>query len=152
MHAAATQQADLAQLHALEAAFAAAVNHKDADAAMRVYAPGEALFVFDVVGPPGVYESWNAYHEALQRFFASFEGPLHFSIDDLHVTASGDVAYGRSLQHVRGVRAKDGKALDYTVRVTNVYRKFDGNWRIVQEHVSLQLDRATFTPILHPPN
>ena len=139
---------DLSQLRMLETTLAAAFNDKDADAAMVVYAPGKSLSVFDVVGPPGAYFTWDAYREALKRFFATVRGPLRFTVSDLHVEASGDVGYGRSLQHVTGVRAKDGKPFEYTVRVSNVYRKLDGKWLIVHEHVSLPLDRDAFTPIL----
>ena len=146
----ATADDDVSQLRALETAVATAFGNKDADAAMAAYAPGDSLFVFDVVGPPGIYFNRDAYREALKRFFASFSGPLRFTISDLHVETSGNVAYGRSIQHVSGVRAKDGHALDYTVRVTNVYRKIDGKWLIVQEHVSLPIARTTFTPILRP--
>lgn len=141
---------DLSQLRALEKTVATAFSTKDVDVLGAVYAPGASLFVFDVVGPPGVYAGWDAYREALKKFFATVEGPIDFSISDLDVQASGDVGYSRSLQHVAGVRANDGKALDYTVRVTNVYRKLNGNWLIVQEHVSLLIDRGTFTPLLHP--
>ena len=35
------------------------------------------------------------------------------------------------------------------MRVTDVYRKVGGKWLIVQEHLSLPLDRDTFTPMLH---
>ena len=62
---------------------------------------------------------------------------------------SGDVGYSRSLQRVAGIHAKDGKSFDYTVRVTDVYRKIAGKWLIVQEHLSLPVDRSTFAPILH---
>ncbi len=139
---------DLSQLRALETRFETAFNNKDVDAMMSVYAPGKSLFVFDVVGPPGAEPSWDAYREAWTHFFAMFNGPLHYTISDLVVAASGDIGYGRSLQHVSGVR-KDGKPYDITARVTNVYRKIDGKWLIVQEHASLALDRKTFTPILH---
>ena len=138
---------NFSELSELESRIAAAFGNKDAAAAMALYARGDALFVFDVVGPPGFYTHWDAYRDALEHFFASFEGPLKFRISDVEVTASGDVGYGHSLQHVAGVRAKDGTRLDYTVRVTNVYRKIDGNWLIVQEHVSLPLDRETFAPL-----
>lgn len=62
---------------------------------------------------------------------------------------SGDAGYGRSLQRVCGVHAKDGKPFDYTVCATDVYRKIGGTWLIVQEHLSLPIDRNTFGPILH---
>lgn len=140
---------DLSKLRTLEGTVASGFSNKNLDELMSVYAPGDSLFVFDVVGPPGTYRSWEGYRNALEHLFASFQGPLHFSISDLDIKASGDVAYGRSLQHVAGVRAKDGTPLDYTVHVTDVYRKIGGKWLIVQEHVSLPLERTTFKPMLH---
>lgn len=118
---------------------------------MGVYATGESPFVFDVVGPPAVHTSWKAYREAFEHMFAAIKGPLHFTMSDLHIDVSGDVAYSRSLQRVTGVHASDEKSFDYTVRVTDVYRKIDGKWLIVQEHLSLPLDRSTFTPIRDAP-
>jgi hypothetical protein len=45
-------------------------------------------------------------------------------------------------------RAAPDLRFDYTVRVTNVYRKVNGRWLIVREHVSLPIDRTTFQPLL----
>jgi ketosteroid isomerase-like protein len=140
---------DLSQLHTLEKELVTAMNNKDVDALMTAYAPVKSLFVFDVVGPPSVHFGWDEYRAAFTQMFAAIAGPLSHSISDLDIEVSGDVGYGRSLQHVSGVGAKDGKPFDYTVRVTDVYRKIGGKWLIVQEHVSLPIDRTTFTPMLH---
>jgi ketosteroid isomerase-like protein len=144
------QDDDLAQLQTLEKRVAAAFNNKDVDALMSAYASGESLFVFDVVGPPGVHVGWDAYRDAFQKMFAAISGPLKFTMSDLDIQVSGDIAFGHSLQRISGVHAMDGKHFDYTVRVTDVYRSMGGKWLIVHEHVSLALDRQTFTPILHP--
>jgi ketosteroid isomerase-like protein len=140
---------DVSQLHTLEKTFASAMSLKDVDGVMAVYAPGKSLFVFDVVGPPGVHFGWDQYRDAFKHMFASIRGPLSLAMSDLDVEVSGNVAYGRSLQRVSGIRNKDGKPFDYTVRVTDVYRKMGGKWLIVQEHLSLPIDRDTFTPMLH---
>lgn len=140
---------DLSQLRTLEQTFAAAMNDKDVDAVMAAYAPGDSLFVFDVVGPPGVHFGWDAYRDAFTKMFAAIDGPLRLTMSDLHVEVSGDIGYGRSLQRVAGVQAKGRKPFDYTVRVTDVYRKIGGKWLIVQEHLSLPIDRAGFAPMLH---
>jgi len=140
---------EILALQRLEATVARAFNDKDVDALMSVYARGKALFVYDVVGPPGVYLSWDAYREAFKHFFGCLSGQLRFSVSDLEIEVSGDVGYSRSLQHVSGVSAADGEPLHYTVRVTDVYRKINGTWLIVQEHVSLPIDRTTRSPMLH---
>jgi len=70
------------------------------------------------------------------------------ALGNLDIQVSGDVGFGRSLQHIAGSVGKDGKLVAYTVRVTNVYRKIGDKWLIVQEHASLPLDRNTFTPLL----
>jgi ketosteroid isomerase-like protein len=38
---------------------------------------------------------------------------------------------------------QDGNALDITVRITDVYRKINGKWLAVHEHVSWPVDLAT---------
>jgi len=146
----ATDNGAEAQLRALETSLASAFTKKDIDAVMAVYAPGKSLFVFDLVGPPGVYSSWDGYREAWSHFFAMFPGSLYYTISDLEIAVSGDVAYSRSLHHLSGNRA-DGTPYDITARVTDVYRKIGPKWLIVQEHASLPLDRQTFKPILHSP-
>ncbi|HEY6487469.1 MAG TPA: nuclear transport factor 2 family protein [Candidatus Cybelea sp.] len=137
------------QLRTLEQTFATAMNAENVDAVMSVYAPGDALFVFDVVGPPSVHFGWDAYRKAFEQMFAAIRGPLHLTMSDLDVEVSGDIGYGRSLQRVSGIHAKGGAPFDYTVRVTDVYRKIGDRWLIVQEHLSLPIDRGTFTPLLH---
>lgn len=140
---------DLAQLHVLESTFAKAMNDKDLDGVMAVYARGNALFVFDVVGAPSAHAGWDRYREAFEHMFAAIDGPLDLTMSDLEIQVVGDFAYGRSLQRVSGIHRKGGKPFDYTVRVTDVYRKIDGQWSIVQEHLSLPIDRDTFAPMLH---
>jgi ketosteroid isomerase-like protein len=133
----------------LESRFATAMNNKNLDAVMAAYAPEKSLFVFDVVGPPSVHFGWDQYREAFKQMFAAISGPLRLTMTDLDIVIGGDLGYSRSLQRVSVIRAKDRKPFDYTVRVTDVYRKIGGKWLIVQEHLSLPIDRSTFTPMLN---
>src|SRR5579863_1337713 len=84
-NAPATPDGDVAQLRQLERTFATAMNDKDADAVMAVYANEKSFFVFDVVGPPGVHVGWDEYYQAFKRMFGSIDGPLRFSVSDLDV-------------------------------------------------------------------
>ncbi|MGH6887866.1 MAG: YybH family protein [Rhizomicrobium sp.] len=137
---------DKRDIRALEDRFAAAVSAKDLDAIMKVYAPGQNLFVFDVV-PPRDYAGWDAYRKDWQTFLGTLKGPLKFAVSDLDVHSDGTLAYSHSIQHMSGTDTAN-KPFDLTVRVTDVYRKGAGGWRIVQEHVSVPVDLNTNRPDL----
>jgi uncharacterized protein (TIGR02246 family) len=133
-------------IRALEDRFVAAFKAKNADAVMKVYAPGQTLVVFDVV-PPRQYVGEAAYRKDWQTFFDTFDGPISVELTDLDVAADRNLAYSHSIQHVAGTD-KQGKKLDLTVRVTDVYKKAHGRWQIIHEHVSVPVDLETGKPDL----
>lgn len=139
---AADAASDEAQIRALEARFGAAVAARDVNAIMQAYDGG--VFVFDLT-PPRQYVGAAAYRKDWEGLVAGFAGPIQFQLSDLAVTVSGDVAYAHSIQHLAGTDPKGGK-VDLTVRVSDVYRKSAGGWKIVLEHVSVPVDLATGKP------
>jgi uncharacterized protein (TIGR02246 family) len=138
------QSKDEQDIRALEDKFAAAFNAKDVDAIMKLYPPGNELFVFDLA-TPRQYVGWDAYKKDWQSFFAGMSGAIHFDLQDLSVTSDGKIAYGHSIQHGTWTNP-DGTPGEITVRVTDVYRKIDGKWLIVQEHLSVPIDMSTGKP------
>jgi uncharacterized protein (TIGR02246 family) len=139
------QMKDEQAIRALEDEFAAAANAKDLDAIMKVYVPGNDLFVFDV-GVPRQHVGWEDYKKDWHDFLAMLPGPIKFTVSDLSVMSDGKIAYGHNIQHLSGKMA-DGTAMDMAVRVTDVYRKIDGKWLIVQEHVSVPIDFSMGKPV-----
>jgi uncharacterized protein (TIGR02246 family) len=140
------QSKDEQEIRALEDRFAAAVGAKDLDAIMKVYAPGNELFVFDLV-PPRQYVGWDAYRKDWQDTLAMMPGPLMFAISDLSITTDGKLAWSHSIQRVHWTD-KNGAVQEISVRVTDCYRKIDGKWLIVMEHVSVPVDLETGKPDL----
>jgi ketosteroid isomerase-like protein len=138
------QSKDEQEIRALEDKFAAAFNAKDVDAIMKFYVPGNELFVFDL-GVPRQHVGWEDYKKDWQDFIAMMKGPVKFDIHDLSIVTDGKLAYSHSIQHVNWT-ASDGTIEDYTVRVTDDYRKVDGKWLIAQEHVSVPIDMSTGKP------
>jgi uncharacterized protein (TIGR02246 family) len=136
--------ADEAAVKALEARFTAAFNAKDVDAIMKVYVPDESLVVFDVT-PPRQYVGAKAYRKDWEDFFATFKGPAKLELTDVSITADTTLGFGHSIQHVTGTNTK-GQPIDFTVRVTDGYRKINGNWLIVHEHGSIPVDLDTLKP------
>lgn len=132
-------------IRTLEDKFAAAFSAKDVDAIMKLYVPGNDLFVFDL-GVPRQHVGWEDYKRDWQGFLAMFRGAIQFNVSGLSIVTDGKLAYSHSIQHVRGTAA-DGSPRDYAVRVTDDYRKIDGKWLIVQEHVSVPLDFSSGKPV-----
>jgi ketosteroid isomerase-like protein len=137
---------DEAKIRALEKKFSAAVVAKDVDAIMSVYVPDDTLVVFDVT-PPRQYVGAKAYRKDWTDYLATLKGPVKFDISDLSVAVNGTMGWSRSIQRVSGT-VTNGQPIDLTARVTDIYRKINGNWLIVHEHVSVPVDLDSGKPDL----
>ena len=136
-----TNDEDKKEIQALAGRFAAAYKAKDINAIMAGYVPDESLLVFDVV-PPRQYAGAKAYRKDWEDLFAAFPGAVDFEIRDLRIMTDGELAFSHSIQHavLTGV---DGMKVDITARVTDVYRKINGKWLIIHEHISIPVDLTT---------
>lgn len=138
------QSDDRALINTVYQQFATAFRHKDLNAMMALYVHDNTLFVFDV-GTPREHVGWESYRDDWRDTFAAIKGSPQFTIGELGVTVSGDVAYTHSIQSFSGDM---GKLHSFVVRVTDVLRKSDGKWLIVQEHVSVPINLQTLKPDL----
>jgi ketosteroid isomerase-like protein len=136
-----TKAQDIADLKAVEDRFMTAFRVKDVNAIMELCVPDESLVVFDVT-PPRQRNGADAYRKDWEEAFSRFDGPLEAEISEVDVTAGGDVAYVSSIHHVTGTM-KGGKKMDYTVRVTDGFKKINGKWLIAHTHVSFPVDLRT---------
>ena len=134
---------DHAQIEALERGFSAAFAAKNVDKIMSYYTH-DGLFVFDVT-PPREYVGWAAYKKDFEDLFGVYAGPATMQMSELSITVVGSVAYGHSIQDGH-FTLKDGTTTELVVRVTDVYRKLGGKWKIVQEHVSVPVDLGAMKP------
>ena len=141
-----TKAQDEAAIKALAASFDTAFKAKDVDAIMTHYVPDQTLVAFDVV-PPRQYAGAAAYRKDWEDTFAMFPGPVDDTVTELDVTVGGDVAFSHCIQHV-SFTDKDGKKSELTVRITDGYKKINGQWLIVHEHVSIPVDLTTLKPDL----
>jgi uncharacterized protein (TIGR02246 family) len=142
-----TSAQDKADIKALEDRFVAAFNAKDVNAVMALYVPDDSLIVFDAT-PPRQYSGWNAYKKDFDDFFAAFPGPAKLESTDLDITVGANVAYGHNIQHAI-MTDKKGKKIEMTVRVTDGYKKVNGQWLISHEHVSVPVDLDTMKPVMN---
>ena len=142
-----TSARDQADIKALEDRFMTAFRAKDVNAIMACYVPDDTLVVFDTT-PPREYVGAAAYRKDFQDFFSNVDGPLDATISDLEViTGGGSVAYSHSIQYVASTD-KTGKHTSVTVRVTDAYKRINGQWLISHEHVSVPVDMTAMKPVL----
>jgi uncharacterized protein (TIGR02246 family) len=134
-------------IKALVDRFVVAFKAKDLDAIMKFYVPDQTLVVFDVV-PPRQYVGAAAYRRDWQTFLDSFNGPIAVEVTDLDIVADRNLAYSRGIDRVTGTD-KQGKKTDLTVRVTDIYKKTQGHWLVMHEHVSVPVDLDTGKPDLN---
>jgi uncharacterized protein (TIGR02246 family) len=141
-----TSAQDQAAIKVLEDKFVTAFNAKDSNAVMALYVPDQSLIVFDA-SPPRQYTGASAYKKDWDDFWTMFPGLAKMDLSELDITVGGNVAYSHSIQHVT-LADKKGKKTEFTVRVTDGYKKINGQWLISHEHVSVPVDFNTMKPDL----
>lgn len=145
-----TVNEDEAAIRALMDRFTNAFNAGDIDAIMKCYGQGKSLVVYDIV-PRKEHVGADAYRAAWEEMFSRFKGTPKIAIAELGVTVDGNTGFSNSFMHVTGTDTQ-GHSVDRWVRVTDGYRKIDGNWLIVLEHISVPVDFSTgkLVPISRP--
>src|SRR5262245_12067069 len=145
-----TTQNDEAAIRALMNRFATAFNTGNVDEIMKNYVPDKSFVLFDVV-PRQEYRGADTYRAAWEEMFTHYKGKPKIEITELGVVVDGEVGFGYSFQHVTGTDTQ-GHSIDRWVRVTDGYRKINGNWLIAMEHISVPVDFRTgkLVPVTKP--
>ena len=125
-----------AEVKALLDRWSAAVNARDLDRLMLLYAL-DAVY-YDVV-PPLQITGAEAIRRNFQRWFESWQSAIGSERRELRIVASGDAATAHMLHRTSGT-LKDGREVGYWVRVTVACERSNQRWFIKHEHVSLPVD------------
>src|SRR5215471_8235972 len=115
---------------------ASSIRARDINGVMSLYAPN--IVSFDI-GVPLLYVGAERKRRAWEGAFDAYTGPIAYEIRDLNVTTDGDLAFVHSVNHVKGTLAS-GHTTELWVRWTACFRRIDGVWRIVHDHVSVPAD------------
>ncbi|KAH7054559.1 hypothetical protein B0J12DRAFT_784551 [Macrophomina phaseolina] len=100
---------------------------------------------FDLMGNISRGEGFKEHFGAIGPYMNN----ANIAFKELEITATApDAVHTTQLQRFKGV-AKDGRAFDFTYRLTQILRKTEDGWKIVHEHLSFPVDmqtgRANFT-------
>jgi uncharacterized protein (TIGR02246 family) len=124
--------------------FVKAIRAKDINGVMSVFAP--EVVSFDL-SPPLEHGGGESFMKRWQKLFESYQSPIDYEISDLSMTVGDDVAFSHSLNSIGGT-LKNGQKTDRWLRWTACYRKTNGKWLIVHEHVSVPADLGNGKAIL----
>jgi ketosteroid isomerase-like protein len=75
---------------------------------------------------------WDGVSGAFERVAARFSDCTSYDFEIVAAGASGDLAYTVGYEHTS--TSMDGQPQSYALRVTNVYRREDGEWKLVHRH------------------
>lgn len=124
-----------------------AFQARDLDGVMAYYAPGDRLDSYDIV-PPLQFRGADAYRKDYADFFKQFKGSIHVEERDVDIEAGSDVAFAHGLERLTGTMT-NGTPVDMWLRWTSGYRKIEGRWYAVHDHVSVPVDLATGKALLN---
>ena len=116
-----------------------AFQARDVNAIAALYAPD--VVAYDIV-PPLQYVGWDAYRKTYEGFFAQYKGPLEVEFRDVHVSVQGDLAIATGLERLSGTLT-NGEKSSVWARFTSVFRKSNGKWLDIHDHVSVPTDLAS---------
>lgn len=122
-------QAFLDQMMPAQAAAERAMHEGDADPRIRQWSHHDPV---TLLGAKWTAVGWADVEPAFRRVASLFRDPVAYEIELIAAGASGDLAYTVVYEHNKVVG--EGKPQEYTLRVTHVYRREEGAWRIVHRH------------------
>ncbi|WP_329152840.1 nuclear transport factor 2 family protein [Streptomyces sp. NBC_01456] len=89
------------------------------------------------LAPPLQYQGPQARDpQAIEAWYATWQGPVEVTLTQLEITVGGDVAFCHSINQMRGTKA-DGFEVELWSRATVGLRRIDGTWKITHAHDSV---------------
>lgn len=116
-----------------------AVSDKDLPRISEHYSSD--VLAFDAVGQLQ-FKGRDAYMAHWQACMATCPGPTLFDMQQLHVELGQDLGFGHFLCHCGGTN-EQGEMQSSWLRVSQGYRKQNGQWLIAHEHFSIPFDMLT---------
>jgi ketosteroid isomerase-like protein len=119
----------LAEIVPRQRAAELAMHNGDAAPRLAMWSHTDPLTLF---GAKLAASGWQQIEPTFGEVASWFSDPVEHEWQVVAAAASGDLGYTVGYEHNQ-VTA-DGRPVSYTLRVTHVYRREEGEWRIVHRH------------------
>ncbi|WIY00144.1 nuclear transport factor 2 family protein [Amycolatopsis mongoliensis] len=107
-----------------------AIHNGDAGPRTALWSKADPVSLFGAWLP--IRTGWADVSAAFRRVAAHFSDSREYRFEVVAAGTSGDLAYTIGFEH--NTVSVDGRPKTYTLRVTHVYRREDGEWKIVHRH------------------
>jgi len=131
-------EAFLAEVVPLQTAAERALHQGDPEPRLALWSRADPVTVF---GAKLSCAGWSEVNAMFRDVASWFSNSTQFDFEVVAAGASGDLAY--TVGYERNQVEVDGKARAYALRVTHVYRRENGTWRIVHRHADFPPGEAT---------
>ena len=117
-----------------------AIHNGDVTLRMQMWSTSDPVTLF---GAATSKSGWEEVSRAFRWVASRFSNCTAYSFDLVAAGVSGDLAY--TVGYERSTRSLDGgPATSATLRVTHVYRRENGEWKIVHRHGDIApVDQST---------
>jgi ketosteroid isomerase-like protein len=129
-------EAFLAETMPLQVAAETAIHNGDVEPRLALWSREDPVTVF---GAQRSGMGWSDLEKLFHTVASWFSDSTAYRFELLAAGASGDLAYTVGYEH-NEVKV-EGQPRTYTLRVTHVYRREDGEWRIVHRHGDIPPDQ-----------
>ena len=107
----------------------AAIHNGDAAPRMAMWSTKDPVTLF---GAMKTNSGWADVSSTFRWLASRFSDCTSYDLELVAAGASGDLAYTVGYEHTTA--SVNGAEQSYTLRVTHVYRREDGEWKIVHRH------------------
>ena len=122
----------LAEMLPRQRAAERAIHNGDVEPRLALWSRADPVTIF---GAKQSGSGWADLEPLFRKVASWFSDSAEYEFEVIAAGASGDLAYTVGYEHNR-VKV-DGQPRTYTLRVTHVYRREDGQWRIVHRHADV---------------
>ncbi|WP_345799971.1 nuclear transport factor 2 family protein [Microbacterium sp. AZCO] len=84
---------------------------------------------------------WSQVEPSFHEVASWFSGSIAWDFEIVHAHASGDLAYTVAFENSEAITG--GAPRKYRLRVTHLYRREDGVWKIIHRHADFEPDSTT---------
>jgi ketosteroid isomerase-like protein len=110
---------------------------------INFWADSDDITLFGAWGP--IEKGHKAVTGTMRWVGSRFTGADAVDMEHSVIASSGDLAYTVGFERSR-VSVEDGPPRDMVIRVTHIYRRIDGDWKLVHRHADFPPPDQRNTP------